>query len=482
MLRRTPLFFLATNYISLAGVVLVTTAGVLWLLLLPSRWRDDMSNPYVGILANMALPALFVLGLLLIPFGLFIHKRRQTAGGNPGPILPHGGELRKLAIFVGATTFVNLVIGSQLTMSAVSYMDSDQFCGQACHTVMTPEFTAYKKSPHAHVSCTSCHIGGGAPWFVKAKINGSRQLLALVMHTYERPISSPVQTLRPARDICEKCHSTQRFSGDMLLVKTHFSGDEHNTAATSVLLMHVGGQNWKGALGIHGAHSGWKGRIEYISSDGRRQIIPEVTYTSSDGKKTVYRSNEIKATPQQLTAGEHRAMDCVDCHNRPSHVFELPESAVDKAMVQERISPALPFIKKRAIAALRTDYPDRETAARQIDAALSVYYRKNYPGADSTTLKNAIEGVKTIYAQNIFPDMRVTWGVHPNNIGHTEFPGCFRCHDGNHAAEGGKTISNDCSTCHDLLAMEEKDPKILSSLGYKGGAAQEPLLQQSHGR
>jgi NapC/NirT cytochrome c family, N-terminal region len=365
---------------------------------------------------------------------------------------------------------VNLVIGSQLTLSAVSYMDSEEFCGKTCHTVMTPEFTAYKASAHSHVSCTNCHIGNGAPWFVKAKISGTRQLFAVLLHTYQRPISSPVYALRPARDVCEKCHWPQRFAGDMFMVKKHYADDEKNTAATSVLLMRVGGQNWKGTVGIHGAHSDLKGHMDYVTTDGRRQVIPEVTYISPDGKRTTYRSSEIKVTPQQLEAGEHRTMDCVDCHNRPSHVFEQPESAVDKVMAQGRISPSLPYIKKQVVAALRVDYPDRETAAKQIEATLRDYYQKNYPGTDQTALTNAVEGAKAIYAQNIFPDMKVTWGVHPNNIGHMEFPGCFRCHDGNHVAEGGKTIPNDCSTCHDLLAMEEKDPKILKDMGVNPGA------------
>jgi nitrate/TMAO reductase-like tetraheme cytochrome c subunit len=465
MLRRTPLFFLGSNAISLTGVVFVTTAGILWLILLPSWWRDELSNPYLGILANLFLPVLLLAGLVLIPLGIWLYSKKRRAAGERGPLLPRGNELRKLAIFFGLTTFVNLVIGSQLMYSAVSYMDSDQFCGKTCHTVMEPEYTAYSHSTHARVSCTDCHIGQGAPWFVKAKISGTRQLFAVAFHTYSTPISSPVYALRPARDVCQRCHWPQRFTGDMFLVRTHYADDEQNTPATTVALMRVGGQNWKGTVGIHGAHSDLKGKMEYVSTDGHRQVIPEVTYTSPSGQVTVYKSTEAKVSQDQLDRAEHRTMDCMDCHNRPTHIFELPESAVDKAMVSGRISNTIPFIKKQAITALRANYPDRDAAARQIAESLNGFYKAKYPQTDPAVLKNAIEAVQSIYAVNIFPAMKVTWGTYPNNIGHTEAPGCFRCHDGNHTSAGGKAIPNDCSTCHDLLAMEEKDPKILKDLG-----------------
>jgi nitrate/TMAO reductase-like tetraheme cytochrome c subunit len=464
MPRRNPLFYLGSNTISLAGVVCVTTAGILWLILLPSWWRGELSNPYLGILANLLLPVLLLLGLALIPLGIWLYTRKRRAAPDSGPLLPRGGELRKLAIFFGLTTFVNLLIGSQLMTSAVSYMDSAQFCGEACHTVMQPEYTAYSHSNHSKVACTDCHIGDGAPSFVRAKINGTRQLFAVAFHTYETPVPAPVEALRPARDICEHCHS-QPFIGDKLVVRTHYSDDEPNSSSTTVALMRVGGQTWQGPAGIHGAHSSLKGRIDFISTDGHRQLIPEVRYTSSNGQVTVYKSTEAKVTQEQLDRGEHRTMDCMDCHNRPAHSFESPESAVDKAMVTGQISTTLPFIKKQAIAALRVSYPDRDTAARQIPETLNSYYKARYPQADPASLKTSIEAIQSIYALNIFPEMKVTWGTYPNNIGHTEAPGCFRCHDGNHTSASGKTISNDCATCHDLLAMDEKDPKILKDLG-----------------
>jgi NapC/NirT cytochrome c family, N-terminal region len=467
MFRRLRIAYLASNWTSLLGVVLVTTGGILWLMLLPAWWRDEMNHPYAGILANLVLPVLFFGGLALIPLGIWRHSRKRRLAGETGPLAPRGGDLRKLFIFVGLTTFVNLVIGSQFLYSAVAYMDSDAFCGKACHTVMQPEYTAYSNSPHARVGCVECHIGPGAPWFVKAKISGVRQLFAVVSHTYHRPIASPVEALRPARDTCEHCHWPGFFTGQKFFVHTEYASDEQNTPATTVASMKIGGRNWSGTVGIHGAHVNAAGHMEYVAVD-HRQSIPEVTYTAPDGKVTIYKATDAPVKPEALAKGEHRVMDCMDCHNRPAHSFHLPERALDLAMAQGSISSKLPFIKKQALEALKRDYADRDTAQREIAASLDGFYKANYQAIysqDLILIKNSIAGVQGIYERNVFPEMKITWGTYPNNLGHTDSPGCFRCHDGNHSSADGRTISNDCSTCHDLLAVGEKDPKILTDLG-----------------
>jgi hypothetical protein len=205
--------------------------------------------------------------------------------------------------------------------------------------------------------------------------------------------------------------------------------------------------------------------VEYTATDNRRETIPEVVYTAEDGKVTVYRAKDAKPTQGQLASGEHRRMDCLDCHNRPAHTFELPERAVNSAMSHGSISPKLPFIKKESVAALRKEYPDQQTALREIASYLGGAYRQKYPQADAAALKTAVDTVQTIYARNVFPEMKIGWGTYPNHLGHTDTPGCFRCHDGTHTSSDGRTISNDCATCHEMVAMEEKDPRILTELG-----------------
>jgi formate-dependent nitrite reductase cytochrome c552 subunit len=211
-------------------------------------------------------------------------------------------------------------------------------------------------------------------------------------------------------------------------------------------------------------------RIRYISTDPERQTIPVVYYTDDSGKTTEFISTDAKPTQQQLDKGEHRTMDCVDCHNRPTHTFELPENAVDKQMSLGRISPELPYIKKKAVELLKVDYPARDVAKERILEELNKFYRTNYPQiyeTRRTLVQEAGDEVSNIYLRNIFPDMRVTWGVHPNNLGHNDSPGCFRCHDGSHTSADGQTITNDCSACHQVLAAGEENPKVLSDLGMK---------------
>ena len=339
---------------------------------------------------------------------------------------------------------------------------------------MQPEFDAYVESPHARVACVDCHIGPGASWFVKSKLSGLGQVVAVATDSYPRPIPSPVANLRPARETCERCHWPQRFTGDKVVVRTGYAEDETNTAATTVLLMKVGGHAWNGTVGIHGAHLADNTTIDYIATDAQRQVIPQVIYTDASGKQTVYNSTDKKVTPEELARGERRTMDCVDCHNRPTHIFQMPGRALDEAMSAGHINPSLPFVKKQALAALKVNYADRVAARTQIAAALDAFYRNNYPqvyAQQHAQVENAIAAVEGIYSRNIFPEMKITWGTYWNNIGHMDSPGCFRCHDGSHTSGGGKTIPNDCNTCHDIAAMEEKNPKILSDLGIVPGQA-----------
>jgi hypothetical protein len=335
---------------------------------------------------------------------------------------------------------------------------------------MAPEFSAYQGSPHSREECVECHIGPGAGWFVKSKLSGLRQVFAVTFKTYSRPIPSPVKYLRPARETCEQCHWPARFTGDKFLVKKSYTEDEKNTPLTTVLLLKVGGRTWQGSVGIHGRHLDDGSRIHYISTDEKRQVIPVVYYTDDKGKTVEYVSTDTKVSKEQLEKGERRAMDCIDCHNRPTHAFELPENAVDLRMSRGLISPELPYVRKKALELLKVEYPDRDTAKAKITEGIIAYYRTSYPdvyNTKRTLVEQAANTTADIYLRNIFPDMKVTWGVHPNNLGHNDFPGCFRCHDGSHTSADGQTITNDCTACHNLLAVQEEKPKILTDLGLQ---------------
>ena len=477
--RLAPLVHLSNNWISLLGVVVVTTATIFWLFLLPFTLRGEVTHPYIGILVFLLLPFVFVLGLLLIPAGIAFRRYRDRVKGRTPASFPdlnwQNHDFRRLLLFLAVTTFLNLVIVSQFAYSAVTFMDSTTFCGLACHRIMSPEYISHENAAHAQVECAACHIGPGATSFVRSKMAGTGQLVAMLLDNYPRPIPAPVQNLRSASETCEQCHWRGRFVGEKPLVHTTYAEDEQNSATSTVLLMKVG----SGSAGIHGAHLRENTSIRYIATDRQRQAIPQVTYTDATGNQTVYNDTTSKPVPDALAKGEHRAMDCVDCHNRPTHNYQLAGRALDDAMSAGRISPALPFVKKQALAALKQNYPDRDTAQRQIASVLDAFYRDRYPqvyAQNRKQLDEAIHTVQGIYARNVFPEMKITWGSYVNNLGHMDFPGCFRCHDGNHTSASGKTIPNDCDTCHEVKAMDEKNPAILTDLGIAPAQSPGPSL------
>jgi hypothetical protein len=321
-----------------------------------------------------------------------------------------------------------------------------------------------------------CHIGAGAASYVRAKVNGTKQLIEVTFHPiasiapklipdYPTPIPSPVMNLRPAREICEGCHTPARFIGEKLLVKSTFADDEKNTETQSVVVLHLGGRDSLSHLtGIHGVHLG---HIEYITTDPTRTAIPWVQKRNEDGTETVFTT---AAAGSGVPQGERRVMDCIDCHNRAAHTFVTPEDALNRAMAEGAVSPDLPWVHKEGMELLKANYASQADARARIPEQLTAFYRTQHPevlAAKADLVKFAGVELADLYSQNVFPAMKVTWGTHPNHIGHMSYPGCFRCHDGDHAAKDGKSITQDCAACHNLLAVDETKPKVLSDLGIQ---------------
>lgn len=465
-----PALFFGNNPISLAGGAITTAAGITMI----GYWIVELigkpnANPYLGIIFFLILPAVFVLGLALIPAGIYLRRKRlQKAGQVPlefpkvdfnDRMFRHGVDIVLMA------SIVNLLVVSVASYRGAAYMDSPQFCGQSCH-VMHPEYTAYKISAHSHVACTECHIGSGVSSYFAAKVNGTKQLVEVSVHRYPTPIESPVQNLRPAREICEACHTPAKFVGEKLFVKSNFADDEQNTETQTVVVLHLGGEDSLSHLtGIHGVHLG---HIEYVATDPTRTTIPWVQRRNADGSETVYAATSLKgsAPPQ----GERRVMDCIDCHNRASHTFVTAEEAINRAMADGAISPTLPWVHKEGLQLLKATYANEDDARAKIPVALEAFYRTQNPSvlaAKANLVKAAGAELVTLYSQNVFPDMKMTWGTHPNHIGHMSYPGCFRCHDNDHTAKDGTTITQDCAACHNLLAVDESKPKVLADLGIQ---------------
>jgi hypothetical protein len=460
------LIHLSNNALTFVGLVLTTTGGVSWLFLLPLPMTGEAANPYLGILFFLIFPTLFFGGLALMPLGIWLKVRKERRqGAAVAEVLPvswRNREFRRIVSIIGVATLVNLIIGGHYTYAAVEYMDSVSFCGQTCHTVMTPEFTAYQESPHFRVSCTECHIGEGASWFVRSKLSGVRQVFATALNTYSRPIAQPVHDLRPARETCEQCHWPQRFNPYRLRVIDKYAEDEPNTHSQTVLMMRIAGGEMKG---IHGFHLTPGVVVEY-RSDRSRQTIPWVRYTSPSGESTEYAAEGWD--PAKAEEYELRVMDCIDCHNRPTHTFYLPGRALDEALAAGRLDASLPSVKPKGLEILKAEYASTAEAQERIPEALKEFYRREHPEvyeAKTEIVEASARALLAVWQRNIFPEMNINWGTYTNHIGHTDFPGCYRCHDDAHSSSDGTTISQDCTACHEMLAWEESDPEILKNLG-----------------
>lgn len=451
------------NPISLAGLALAVVAFGNFAFLFFMDLTSEHPSPYVGILAYMVAPAFLVAGLGMAALGVWYdrRKRRQHPAGAGRYLRVEFNDPSQRGALTFLFTFTLAFIGLSVVGSyrAYEFTDSVQFCGQLCHSVMAPEFTAYQLSPHARVACVDCHVGAGATWYVKSKLSGARQVFATVFKTYPRPIPTPVHNLRPAAQTCEQCHWPKKFYGAQLKVFTHYASDEKNTPRQIRMLINVGGGDpATGAPnGIHW-HMNIDNEITYVATDEKRQVIPYIHVKDMQGRVTEYFAKDANLTKQQIEAAPRRLMDCVDCHNRPTHIYVPPDLSVDNSLLARRLDASLPFLKQQAVAALSANYETTDAAMQGIAKAMESFYESKYPElakSKELEIRNAVVELKRIYRDTIFPEMKVNWQTHPNNIGHFYFSGCFRCHDGQHVSPDGKVITKDCQTCHSVLSQEE---------------------------
>jgi len=458
------------NVVSLIGTLLIVVSLLFILALLIMQNMGFEGGAYLGIVTFVVLPALFLTGVAIVPLGIWLKHRsdaRAAAEGRPMGHMPvidlNRESTRGVLLGFLALSIPIVSVAAGLTYKAVHYMDSNEFCGTACHQVMQPEYTAFQRSPHLRVGCAGCHIGPGAEWFVKAKISGSWQLIAVALDLYPRPIKTPVHSLRPSVGTCEQCHWPTKFVGDRLKVRTHYLEDEANTEVKTALMVKVGGRQGGESHGIHW-HVDPNHVVRYLS-DPTREVMYEVELTDrNDGSTKLFKNGE--PAPEGT---EWRTMDCVDCHNRASHNYRTPEQELDLALIEGRIDPSLPYIRREGVRILTEKvYDSHEEARVGISARVDEFYQQNYPElAGSPAVEQAGKALGDAYCWNNFPHMQVTWNLYPNHIGHQDTPGCFRCHDNKHKTDDGEKISRKCSTCHEILAEEERDSAILQELGLQ---------------
>ncbi len=351
-------------------------------------------------------------------------------------------------MIAGAVGIILLVMGGY---QMVEFMDSTAFCGRLCHDVMYPEYTAYQDSPHSRVLCSECHVGSGADYLVRSKLSGIPLIFSTIAGTYDRPITTPVRNLRPARETCEQCHRPERFAGDIVRQHTTFDTDEQNTLHVDTRVLRVGGGEQEVAKNIH-----WHiaAQVWYLPLDEKRQEIGWVGVADTSGKLVSEyldpkKSSEISS---ERIAEEKRLMDCIDCHNRATHIFQSPEELLDTAMTQGKIDSGLPYIKRMGLWALDPQNPSLEIAIAKVDA-LEGWYVTYYPQvyeAKKRAVFQALRGLKDIARLTTFPDMNVSWNTYPSNSGHEESAGCLRCHGKLESTDitPKKVIDASCELCH----------------------------------
>lgn len=461
------------NPLSFLGAAISVVSFILIIFLFVIEQFGVPMQPYMGIITFVVLPAFLLLGIVIILIGMRKEKKRRLRTGVENAEFPkldlNDPVQRSKFTFVSILVFILLLSTAFGSYQVYHFTESVTFCGEICHAVMKPEFVAYSNSPHARVTCAECHVGEGADWYVKSKLSGAYQIYSVIFKKYSQPIPTPVHNLRPAQGTCEQCHYPQHFHNDIQVNKTYYQKDEKNTPWSISLLMKIsGGKSESGPTsGIHW-HVNKDYSVTYTSIDSQRQNIPVIRVTYPNEEEDEFVTTD-EFNPENLAKGETRKMDCIDCHNRPTHIYRSPEETINSEMTHGFISPALPSIRLTASEALTQEYEDDERAEKGIESYITDYYKLNHPDVfknKRSDIDSAVSVTKKIYSKNFFPYMRTSWQKYPNNIGHFNNLGCFRCHDGKHISKKtGKVLSKDCNTCHTILSQGES---LASNISPKG--------------
>jgi hypothetical protein len=442
-----------------------------------------VKNPYFGFLIYMVMGPLFVAGLVSMVTGLFLFKDKEEIGvyaleylkeqiSMPGRL----SRVRKLIYISSFLTFLTLTVIVVVAYYGFTYTESVRFCGMFCHTVMEPEYITYQNSPHSRVPCVDCHISSSAGVITKSKISGIRMIFATLFNRYDRPIPTPISSLRPTREVCEKCHRPEKFHGDKLYVKESFRPDRENTMVQTVLLMKIGSGGYREqmAQGIHW-HVSPRHLVYYQEDPRQPDRIDRIKLIDHDGAVSIYQRGGKAPGPDEA----YRLLDCLGCHNRPTHIFLSPDEALDNKLATGVIPVDLPYVKKLALELLQRDFAGKEQARRQIDTAVNEWYGENYPALAAAAPKKVAKAARGIYqawSENVFPEMNITWRTYDNKLGHSSERGCFRCHNKELVSLEGRVISSNCNLCHAVLADREISPAIMKIL--QGGEESPARLEE----
>jgi NapC/NirT cytochrome c family, N-terminal region len=441
---------LVRHPVAILGALIATATAVVFIALVIAIFAGLLENPYAGLVVFVAIPAVFVIGLLLIPIGVRLERRklaRDPSAVADWPVIDlRVPRVRKTTVLITALTAINALIILLAGYGSLHWMESPTFCGQVCHTPMQPQFTAWQTGPHGRVACVKCHIGEGPGTFVHAKLSGVRQLVHVATGSYPRPIPPGAEMLPGAQaQTCVGCHQPGHIRGDQIRVVREYAGDEANTETVTVLQMHLDRSSSSGRA-IHW-HADPNVRIEYVATDQTNQTIPYVKMTDARGQVKEYVTAD--ATEQVIRSGTRRTMDCIDCHNTIGHpISPTPEQAVDRAIAAGLVNRQLPNVRSEGVRLVKAEHPSQDEGASAIEQGLRSFYQSRGGSVDQQAVVQTALALQNLYRRNVFPTMKVTWGSYPTNRGHMTSTGCFRCHDDSHNARDKSTISADCEYCH----------------------------------
>lgn len=458
---KLPKSFYSWTTISGALLASISILLIIFTLAIMFIYPSESGN-YLGLFAFIILPVFLIFGLILIPIGTIRKirkdKKQEVQREVKFPIVNLNEPSQRIAVIIfvfGTAIFALLTaLGSY---EVFHYTESNEFCGTVCHQVMEPEYVTYHGSSHARVRCVECHVGSGVDWYVKSKLSGLYQVYSVLAEVFPTPIETPIHNLRPAQETCEKCHWPEKFYDPKFVTKKHYLSNEENTEWNIQLLMKTGPQHSSlgQTEGIHW-HINPNVQIEYTSSSRKRDTIIEVKYTNLETGITRTYLNSEGPEINSSVLHETRIMDCLDCHNRPSHDYHSPSHFIDDAIAKGEISKDIPEIKSISMAILVKEFPTSDSAMNYIAHRVNKYYSKNYEELYKNNIplfEKAIAAIQDGYNKNIFPFMKAQWSAYPNYLGHIESMGCYRCHNDSFKSDDGHVISRDCTLCHSIKAQ-----------------------------
>lgn len=377
------------------------------------------------------------------------------------------------------TIVVGILVVAAVTAAGImgwEYSNSNAFCTNMCHAVHPEEPKSHAVSLHARVNCVECHMGRLSTLQLMAiKPTHMNELWGMIVG-YERPVTT--HSLRPARDSCEACHWPQARHSDTVRVVYRYGADGKSTEERTTLQLHTGAGEARGgapnaaepqlAAGMtvrKGIHWHIAQDVRYVALDDEKQKIALIEVHAPDGKViATYADPTLKVSRADLDKLPKRSMDCIDCHNASGHPFTNPSNLVDDALQEGLIDRSVPTVKARSEQIIEKAFgiagPEEERSKKYQQIIADARPKTANPKTKDAEAQFEKQMLRILLLSSFNGEHEgkpLTWKNFPNNVGHKDFPGCFRCHDGKHQNEKGEAVRLQCTLCHAIPQVARED-------------------------